>query len=63
MQRRRNAAETLIDTVNRQKLGADWQENAKANEPGQLAQRPVGEGIIIGKSLNPSGPGAHAPLQ
>ena len=49
LQRKRNAAETLIDTVNKQKLGADWKENASTNDAGQLSQRPIGEGMIIGE--------------
>lgn len=39
-----------MESVNRSKLGADWRNNTAANEPGQLSQRPVGEGMMIGEA-------------
>ena len=37
-----------MESVNRSKLGMDWRSKTAANDPGQLAQRPMGEGMMIG---------------
>ena len=41
----------FLDVVNRSKLGSDWREKTAANDPGQLAQRHVGEGLGMDPSL------------
>lgn len=51
LQRRQREAQAFMETVNRSKLGLDWREKTAANEPGQLAQRHVGEGMVIDPSL------------
>ena len=50
LQRKLEEAQAFMESVNRSKLGVDWRNIAAANEPGQLSQRPVGEGMMIGKS-------------
>ena len=52
MQRKLEEAQAFMDTVNRSKIGQAWKDQSKSNEPGQLAQRPVGEGISIGAFLS-----------
>lgn len=50
-QRRQQEAQAFLETVNRSKLGKDWQKDISAADPGQLAQRNVGEGMMIDPSL------------
>lgn len=54
LQRKIEEAKAFMDSVNRSKLGIDWKDQTAASaDPGQLAQRNVGEGMMIGEPLAP----------